>query len=109
MQVLDAVVGDLIPFIMILSCKEIQILLECTERTALGHMKKIREKAKTTLVTKWGMADYLGIDHIALEISYLYKVKKDLEGAAQLASYRHKILGKMMFPPPLAEEICINL
>lgn len=67
-------------------------LLECSESTARNHMKSIREKFNTQFVTKWHMADYLGIDNLAFEVSYLYKVKKDIDGASEINKHRIKIM-----------------
>ena len=77
---------------MILTVKEVMQLLECSESTARNHMKSIREKFNTKFVTKWHMADYLCIDNLALEISFQYKVKKDIDKAREINSQRIKTM-----------------
>ena len=75
---------------MILSVKEVMLLLGCSKKTAQHHLCIIRMQQNTTLVTKWHMADYLCIDFLALEASFQVKVNGNYELAAKIITLRDK-------------------
>ena len=73
---------------MILTIKEVMVMLDCKETTAHNHMVQIRKMFKTTFVTKFHLARYLCIDIWALEASYQYRVKQDFEKANKILVFR---------------------
>ena len=73
---------------MILSVKDVMLLLDCSENTAAMHLKGIRKQFQTKYVTKWHMAEYLCVDFLALEASYQYKVKKNFDLSFKLIALR---------------------
>lgn len=79
---------------MILTVKEIMQLFECSEPTALTHMKAIRKQFNTKFVTKWHVADYLGIDFFAFQSSYLARIEKDFPNSAILIKFREALKEK---------------
>ena len=94
---------------MILSVKEVEALIGCKERTALSHMKAIRKKYNTRYVTKWHLADWLNIDSVALEISYLYRVKKDVKAATELTAIREGLRKRgLLSGPALDLEVILT-
>lgn len=76
------------PFFMLLTIKEIMQLLDCSEKTAITHMKAIRTSQNTKFITRWHMADYLCIDFYAMEASYQARIKGNFEYAAKLIETR---------------------
>lgn len=82
------------PVFMILTVKEVSVLLDCTERTAERHMAKIRKKTGVKHITKWHLADYLDLDCFAIEISYQLKVAKNIDYAFKLVQQRDKYFNK---------------
>lgn len=76
---------------MILTVKEIMLLFDCSETTAMNHMKAMRKLCKTKFITKYSVADYLGLDFLALEASYQIRVKGDFVSAAILLNMRDRL------------------
>ena len=73
---------------MLVTVKEIMQLFDCSEGTAIVHMKSIRKQFNTKYVTKWHIADYLCIDFLALEASYQFKVVGDEQSALKIIEAR---------------------
>ncbi len=73
---------------MILSQKEVMMLLGCSESAAASHMKKIKKQFSTQFVTKYHMADYLSIDILAFLASYYIRVMHDNVSAMKLLEAR---------------------
>ena len=59
-------------------------LFDCTENTAMVHMKAIRKQYKTKFVTKWHIKKYLCISFLELEASFQVKVYGDHKMALRL-------------------------
>ncbi len=77
---------------MILSVKEIAELLGVTEKTARGFMKEIRQTYQIKHITKWHIADWLKLDVLAIEASYLFRVKKDIKQTELCIEMREKMI-----------------
>ncbi len=77
---------------MILSVKEMALLFECSEKTARAYFKEIRKIYHIKHVTKFHIAEWLNIDAMAVEISYCYRVRKNIELAEVMIQIREKLI-----------------
>lgn len=79
---------------MILTTKEIALICDCTERTAERYVSKIKKKNGVCHVTKFHLADYLGLDFFAVEASYQVKIVGNFPFAVELLRLRDVYLDR---------------